>query len=169
MAFQKLTFANTYTGNTFLQIYVINLLISLCALILGITFGGIGFGWFGSVLFGACYLGISNVFFCITLIFSTIFGILGWQLTNIGFIGGFKLGLSLGGVFAYFVALVPGLACIQHFSLRLILNFRKKSPWNYARFLEHATDNLFMQKVGGGYIFVHRMMMEHFAQMELEK
>jgi hypothetical protein len=27
----------------------------------------------------------------------------------------------------------------------------------------------FLQKVGGGYIFIHRMLMEHFAQMELER
>ena len=40
--------------------------------------------------------------------------------------------------------------------------------WNYAHFLNYTTDCLFMQKVGGGYIFVHRMLMEHFAQMKLD-
>jgi hypothetical protein len=43
------------------------------------------------------------------------------------------------------------------------------APWNYTRFLKYATDRLFLQKVGGGYIFVHRMLMEHFAAMPLEE
>jgi NACHT domain len=38
-----------------------------------------------------------------------------------------------------------------------------------ASFLKYATDRLFMQKVGGGYIFVHRMLMEHFAEMSIEQ
>ena len=41
------------------------------------------------------------------------------------------------------------------------------APWNYARFLDYATERLFLQKVGGGYIFIHRMLLEHFAQMDL--
>ncbi|MEB3295717.1 MAG: hypothetical protein VKJ24_21415 [Synechococcales bacterium] len=41
--------------------------------------------------------------------------------------------------------------------------------WNYARFLDHAVDRLFLQKVGGGYIFVHRMLLEHFAAMEWDR
>lgn len=62
-----------------------------------------------------------------------------------------------------------GLTCIKHFILRLILYCNKHIPWNYARFLDYATDCIFLQKVGGGYIFVHRMLMEYFAQIELEQ
>jgi len=40
-------------------------------------------------------------------------------------------------------------------------------PWNYARFLDYATEHIFLQKVGGGYIFIHRMLMEHFAGMQM--
>ena len=41
-------------------------------------------------------------------------------------------------------------------------------PWNYARFLDYAAEELnFLQKVGGGYIFVHRYLLEYFAAMEL--
>jgi hypothetical protein len=53
--------------------------------------------------------------------------------------------------------------------LRLILYFNNYIPWNYARFLDYAADRIFLQKVGGGYIFMHRMLMEHFAQMKLER
>jgi len=42
-------------------------------------------------------------------------------------------------------------------------------PWNYASFLDYGTERLFLQKVGGGYMFIHRMLLEHFAQMGLEQ
>ncbi len=81
-----------------------------------------------------------------------------------------KSGLAYGLFWGCTVSIVRGGgACIQHFSLRLILYCNGISPWNYKRFLDYATELIFLQKVGGGYIFVHRMLMEHFAQMELEQ
>ncbi len=65
-------------------------------------------------------------------------------------------------------ATTQGRDCIIHFSLRLILCWNNYIPWNYARFLDYAAERILLQKVGGGYIFIHRMLMEHFAQMELE-
>ncbi|HEY9649146.1 MAG TPA: hypothetical protein V6C95_00680 [Coleofasciculaceae cyanobacterium] len=58
--------------------------------------------------------------------------------------------------------------CIQHFTLRLILYFNGYVPWNYARFLDYGADRILLQKVGGGYIFIHHLLLEHFAQMKLE-
>jgi hypothetical protein len=46
---------------------------------------------------------------------------------------------------------------------------QKYIPWNYSRFLDYAVDRIFLQKVGGGYIFIHRLLMEHFAAMSVEK
>lgn len=54
-------------------------------------------------------------------------------------------------------------ACIKHFILRLILCSSGVMPWNYSRFLDYAVGKIFLQKVGGGYIFVHRLLLEHFA------
>jgi Fe-S cluster biosynthesis and repair protein YggX len=62
-----------------------------------------------------------------------------------------------------------GKPCIQHFTLRLILYRNGFVPWNYAHFLDYATERIFLQKVGSGYIFIHRLLLEHFAQMELEQ
>lgn len=31
--------------------------------------------------------------------------------------------------------------------------------------LNHCVDLIFLRRVGGGYIFVHRLLMEHFAEM----
>jgi hypothetical protein len=60
-------------------------------------------------------------------------------------------------------------ACIQHFILRLILYRDGYIPWNYARFLDYCTERLFLQRVGGRYRFIHRLLQEHFAEMPLEK
>lgn len=74
------------------------------------------------------------------------------------------LGLAVG-FFAWLVAGDgSGIVFIQHFTLRLILYCKKYIPWNYARFLDYASKRLLMKKVGGGYVFYHRMLMEHFAK-----
>ena len=71
--------------------------------------------------------------------------------------------LSLGISNGLLIGLVAGAACIQHFVLRALLWRQGVVPWNYARFLDYATERCFLQKVGGGYIFVHRLLLEHFA------
>jgi hypothetical protein len=37
------------------------------------------------------------------------------------------------------------------------------------RFLDHAAERILLRKVGGGYIFVHRMLLEYFANLEEEQ
>lgn len=61
------------------------------------------------------------------------------------------------------------LFCVQHFSLRLLLYLNGYSPWNYARFLDYCTNRLLLQRVGGRYRFIHRLLQEHFAAMPLER
>lgn len=86
------------------------------------------------------------------------------EVISIGLAVGLLAGLAggRGPVFA-------GLVLIQHFVLRVILWSQGYIPWNYARFLDYATERIFLRKVGGGYIFIHRMLQEHFAQMPLER
>jgi TIR domain len=38
-------------------------------------------------------------------------------------------------------------------------------PRRLHRFLDHCTKLVFLRKVGGGYIFIHRLLLEHFAAM----
>jgi hypothetical protein len=77
---------------------------------------------------------------------------------NWGVFWGLYVGLLMGGV-----------ACIVHISLRTVFYFHSYIPWNYARFLDYAVERIFLQKVGGGYIFIHRLLMEHFAAMQFEE
>jgi hypothetical protein len=35
---------------------------------------------------------------------------------------------------------------------------------DYVRFLDHAAKRILLRKVGGGYMFIHRMLLEWFAE-----
>ncbi|HEY6406921.1 MAG TPA: hypothetical protein VIY29_05580, partial [Ktedonobacteraceae bacterium] len=59
-----------------------------------------------------------------------------------------------------------GMACIQHIVLRWSLWKAGSLPWNCARFLDYANAHILLRKVGGGYIFIHRMLLEYFASSE---
>ncbi len=59
-----------------------------------------------------------------------------------------------------------GIACIQHLAIRYLLYRNKVIPWNYAAFLDYAAERTFLRKAGGNYIFVHRLLLEHFATLE---
>ena len=74
-----------------------------------------------------------------------------------------------GGLFGGLMSasVYGGSACFRHLVLRLMLKHQSNAPWNYAQFLDYATELFFVQKVGGGYIFMHRMLLEYFAQTEL--
>ena len=54
-------------------------------------------------------------------------------------------------------------ACLKHFVLRLWLIRNDSTPWNYVRFLDHAAERILLRKVGGGYAFIHRMLLEYFT------
>ncbi|MBW4541647.1 MAG: NACHT domain-containing protein [Myxacorys chilensis ATA2-1-KO14] len=61
-----------------------------------------------------------------------------------------------------------GLASVQHFSLRLVLFLSRAIPWNYARFLNYSTERMFLQRIGGRYRFIHKLLQDHFAGMKDE-
>ena len=58
---------------------------------------------------------------------------------SVPFWGSFGLlfGLAAGG----------GEACLKHFTLRTVLYFGGNIPWNYARFLDSATERIFLHTV----------------------
>jgi len=75
-------------------------------------------------------------------------------------------GLASGWIFGLVVGLKKGgRACLQHLILRILLWGNGFAPWRYVRFLDYAAERVFLRKVGGGYIFVHRMLLEYFAAL----
>ena len=57
---------------------------------------------------------------------------------------------------------------ILYHTLRYILAHTNRAPRNYPRFLDYCSERIFLHKVGGGYIFVHRLLQEHFASLTPE-
>src|SRR5215212_1143814 len=56
-----------------------------------------------------------------------------------------------------------GYAGLSHGALRLILWRQGAIPLDYVAFLDDAAERILMRRVGGGYMFVHRLVQEHFA------
>jgi hypothetical protein len=81
-----------------------------------------------------------------------------------------KVALIIGLMSAFIAgSWFGGLDVFNHYVLRLMLYLKGYTPFNYVRFLDYAAKELnFLQKVGGGYIFIHRILLEHFAAMEDE-
>ncbi len=72
----------------------------------------------------------------------------------------------IGGVF--FGSITGGFTVIQHYILRVLISINNMLPYHTVSFLDHCVDLIFLRRVGGGYIFVHRLLMEHFAEMYVE-
>lgn len=65
-----------------------------------------------------------------------------------------------------YFALVGALACggltvLQHVAVRVILGTCGNLPWRPMRFLDDANDLLLLRRVGDGYSFIHRLLLEH--------
>lgn len=56
-------------------------------------------------------------------------------------------------------------AFIRHYVLRFVLANADKLPFDYVCFLDHCTDRLLLQRIGGHYRFIHKTLQEHFAEM----
>ncbi len=80
--------------------------------------------------------------------------------------GGVSFGLSFGLDFGLLGMLVFGLhVFIMHFILRLLLYWNNYLPWRYVRFLDYTAHCIFLHKVYGGYIFIHGLLLDYFAEL----
>lgn len=91
----------------------------------------------------------------------------------IGFLSDFASGAAFG-IFLGIIGFAAGLysggnACLQHGLLRFALALSNEIPWDSTRFLDHTVNHIFMRKIGQGYIFVHRWLLDHFAKLEATK
>jgi len=74
-----------------------------------------------------------------------------------------KVGLICTLIFVFILG--NGLACLQYLSLRLVLWQSGTIPWNFARFLNYCVERRLLLRVGGRYRFLHRELLDHFAQL----
>ncbi|KAB8140699.1 NACHT domain-containing protein [Chloroflexia bacterium SDU3-3] len=104
-------------------------------------FGGLGLGVFGGL-------------------FGWLVGRLVGELGGVLF-GGLVFGL-IGGL------LYGGAAVIQHYTLRLLLVQSGAMPWDIAAMLDAAARRSLLRRVGGGWVFTHRMLLEYFRDLSDE-
>ena len=100
-----------------------------------------------------------------------IFGLIGGL--SVGLPVGLTFGLRSGLLFGPFVGLSAGLvkglgAWFQHVLLRFWLWRRNALPFYLVLFLEDARARHLLRRVGGSYQFLHRLLLDYFADLEHE-
>ena len=80
--------------------------------------------------------------------------------------GGLAFGVSMG---VFWALAYGGQVVLTHFTLRFVLARYHYLPFRLVPFLDYATDRLFLRRVGGGYIFVHRLLRDYFAALYTEE
>ncbi len=99
------------------------------------------------------------------LVVAILSGLGGWQLSP-SWRSGLIIGLSVGLLAGLFNG---GLACLRHAILRIVLWRRGVIPWNYPHFLDEMAERILLRKVGGGYIFVHQLLLDYLATFSTNK
>lgn len=95
-------------------------------------------------------------------------------------VGAAILGVSVWGALLLWLALAlhfgtdtilshGGIPFLQHLYLRYQLEKTRSIPRRIDHFLDHAAMLILLRKVGGGYIFIHRYLLEYFAAAEVRK
>ena len=96
-----------------------------------------------AIFIGGIVLGLFSYY---TYDGSLFAGILGF--VNSGLIAGFAFGLGSAG---------------KHFMLRLMLRWSQNVPWDYQAMLDQSVKLVLLHRVGGGYMFIHRLLQEYFS------
>ncbi len=84
-------------------------------------------------------------------------------------IQGIPISLNLSAFPAAIGAMLGGFDVpVKHLVLRGLLTLGAKIPLRLRRFLDACASQLMLRRVGGGYLFVHRYLLEHFARIHRE-
>ncbi len=61
-----------------------------------------------------------------------------------------------------------GLVVTRHYALRALLAVRGVLPMRLGGFLDAASERMLLRRVGGGYVFLHRLLAEYLAGLGTE-
>ena len=90
--------------------------------------------------------------------FGVVGGLAGWLILATG------LAILFSLVFTFhFFLFHGGIAVIEHYVLRWYLWRSGSVPWNYPRFLNYASERILLSKIGGGYLFIHRLLRDYLS------
>jgi hypothetical protein len=99
-------------------------------------------------------------------LFSLPFGLL--SALVFGIMSGIVFGLGAGLVFGLMTGLRRGGgAYIRHQALKWVLARNGSTPRDLGKFLEFAARLTMLSRHGGGYTFIHRLVLEHFAALDI--
>ncbi|HXM56832.1 MAG TPA: hypothetical protein VOB72_15645, partial [Candidatus Dormibacteraeota bacterium] len=85
---------------------------------------------------------------------------------SVGLVTGLVDGVSIGVIVGAGVSLRRGVgAYLRHVLLLGLLARSGSAPRDYVAFLEYASDLVLLRRRGGGYEFVHRLLLDHFADL----
>jgi hypothetical protein len=119
-----------------------------------------------AILVGFLFAPVSGLISGITC--GVAFGVLGhlesWPILGIGF--AIIFGLYIGFQFAM---IHGGIAWLSHYLLRLFLWNAGVAPLNVVPFLDDAVEHVILRKLGGGYMFSHRVLLDYFASVSGEE
>ncbi len=114
------------------------------------------------------------VFLLTLLILGLIGGLIGGLISGPRATAGRGVGVFEGSVVGAIIGIIAGpiiglnrggSAVIKHYALRLVLWRSGHTPLKFIPFLDYAARLILLKKVGGGYIFIHRMLLEYFAEI----
>jgi serine/threonine protein kinase/DNA polymerase III delta prime subunit len=75
---------------------------------------------------------------------------------------GYGLLLGICGALLIYM-LTGGLAVLRHYTIRFLLWRSHAFPWKAPQFLDDACARFLLRRVGGGYSFAHRLLLDHLA------
>lgn len=108
--------------------------------------------------------GILNLLLVIVIIWLVVGSVIAlvWSPSVGFFMGGFA-GL-MGGLING-----NGIALIRFSVLRILMRVYGYLPTDVQGLLNYVVDCIIMRKVGSGYIFIHRYLLEYFAELEIKR
>ncbi len=65
----------------------------------------------------------------------------------------------------YFVFLIYSVDLVKYAVLKTVIKIFNIFPFDIENFLNYSTKNIILRQVGNGYIFIHRLLLEHFASL----
>ncbi|CAL9428226.1 hypothetical protein SUDANB95_01982 [Actinosynnema sp. ALI-1.44] len=100
--------------------------------------------------------------------FAMVIGILGVPLVAVLSVLCGPAGAAVGALTAVSLGYAhSGRGLLTYWLCRLLLARAGVLPLRLLRFLDFAVDRMVMLKVGGGYLFLHRLLLEHFARVDV--
>ena len=117
---------------------------------------------------------IGNIKFAIVLIISIIFPLNIVSIIYLSTMGLLSAEFFSVLVFAEFISILYVFqktncsAIAQHVALHLVLRHSGYAPPRYNLLLDYCAERLLLQRIGGRYRFMHKLLQDYFAAMDLE-